>query len=55
MLDEKALLQLVEELKAEYEKYDEFDLNTSTVKNIENASEENDTPVKQEDVTFDEF
>ena len=54
-LDETALLQLVEELKAEYEKYDEFDSNTSTVKNIENTSEENDTPVKQEDVTFDEF
>ncbi len=54
-LDEKALLQLVEELKADYDKYDVFDSNTSTVKNIENTPEGSDAPVKQEDVSFDEF
>lgn len=55
VLDENALLQLVQELKAEYEKYDEFDSNMTTVKNIESAPEGSDTPVKQEDVVFDEF
>lgn len=55
VLDEQAILQLVEGLKAEYEKYDEFDSTTSTVKNIENSPEGSDAPVKQEDVSFDEF
>ena len=54
-LDEPALLQLVEELKADYDKYDEFNSNTSAVKNIENTPEGSDTPVKQEEVSFDEF
>ena len=45
----------MQELKAEYEKYDEFDSNMTTVKNIESAPEGSDTPVKQEDVVFDEF
>ena len=55
VLDEKALLQLVEELKADYEKFDVSDSHTSTVKDIESVSEGSDTPVKQEDVSFDEF
>jgi len=55
VLDEQALLQLVEELKADYEKYDEFDPDTSAVKNIESVPEGSDTPVKQEDASFDEF
>lgn len=55
VLDEQALLQLVKELKAEYEKYDDFDSSPSAVKNIENAPEGSDTPIKQEDVSFDEF
>lgn len=55
VLDETALLQLVEELKAEYGKFDESDSNVSAVKNIENTPEGSDTPVKQEDVSFDEF
>ena len=55
VLDENALLQLVQELKAEYEKYDAFDSNTAAVKNIESAPEGSDTPVKQENVVFDEF
>ena len=54
-LDEPALSQLVEELKAEYSKFDVFDSNTSTVKNIENAPEGSEEPVKQEDISFDEF
>ena len=53
--NEQALLQLVEELKADYQRYDEFDSNTSALKNIESAPEGNDMPVKQEDVSFDEF
>ena len=55
MLDEQALLQLVEELKADYAKYDNFDSDTSAVKNIESGHEGSDTPVKQEDISFDEF
>ena len=55
VLDENALLQLVQELKAEYGKYDESDSNASAVKNIESTPEGSDTPVKQEDVVFDEF
>lgn len=55
VLDEKALLQLVEELKAEYEKFDEADSKTAAIQNIENTPEGSDTPVKQEDVSFDEF
>lgn len=55
VLDENALLQLVQELKAEYDKYDEFDSNTSAVKNIESVPEGNDMPAKQEDIVFDEF
>jgi len=55
VLDEQALLQLVEELKADYQRYDEFDSNTSALKNIESAPEGSDMPVKQEDVSFDEF
>ena len=55
VLDEQALAQLVEELKADYEKYDEFDSTKSAVKNIESVPEGSDTPVKQDDVSFDEF
>jgi len=55
VLDEQALLQLVEELKADYAKYDNFDSDTSAVKNIESGPEGSDTPVKQEDISFDEF
>jgi len=55
VLNEQSLLQLVEELKAEYDKYDEFDSNTSAVKNIEEAPEGSNTPIKQEDSSFDEF
>ena len=54
-LDEPALLQLVEELKAEYGKYDAFDSSASTVKNIENVPEGSNEPAKQEDISFDEF
>ena len=55
VLDEQALVQLVEELKADYAKYDEFDSDTSTVKNIESTPEGSDNPIKQEDGSFDEF
>jgi len=54
LLDETALLQLVAELKAEYEKFDGNDTDTA-VRNAENAPEGSDTPIKQEDISFDEF
>ena len=55
VLEETTLLQLVEDLKAEYEKFDDSDTHTSAVKDIESVPEGSDTPVKQEDVSFDEF
>lgn len=55
VLDEEALLQLVNELKAEYEKFDEADSDMSAVQNIESAPEGSDTPAKEEELSFDEF
>lgn len=53
VIDEEALLQLVEELKAEYDKFDDAD--SSAVTNIENMPEGSDSPVKATDISFDEF
>ena len=55
VLDEQAILQLVESLKAEYEKFDTADMDKTTIEDIENAPEGSNTPAKQKDISFDEF
>ena len=54
VLDEEALLNLVAELKADYDKFDDS-ASSSTVTAIENTPEGSDSPVKEADVSFDEF
>lgn len=54
ILDEQSLLNLVAELKIEYEKFDEHTTNSAAISDIENSSEEPNTPSK-EDISFDDF
>lgn len=55
LLDEKALMDLVESLKAEYEKFDGTPQKGSPVRAIENSPEADSDEVTQEDTPFDEF
>ena len=55
LLDEQAYAQLIEELKADYGKFDIADTDTSAVKDIESKPEGSDEPVKEPEVSFDEF
>lgn len=55
VLDEQAFLQLIEELKADYGKFDITDSGTSAVKEIEKKTDGSDEPVKEPEVSFDEF
>ena len=55
VLDEQAYAQLIEELKADYGKFDIADSDTSAVKDIEGKPEGSNEPVKEPEVSFDEF
>ena len=55
ILDEQAYAQLIEELKADHGKFDIAAPDTSPVKDIEGKPEESNNPVKEPEVSFDEF
>lgn len=55
VINEPALLKLVEELKAEYEKFDNTAVDTSVMHTIETTAQENNEPRTQEELSFDEF
>lgn len=54
LLDENALLEIVADLKAEYEKFDVLPA-ASDINAIERSADDTETPAKQEDIPFDNF
>ena len=55
VLDEQVYAQLIEELKADYGKFDIDNSAASAVKDIESKPEEIDDQIRDSEVSFDEF